>query len=391
MRASSGASTAGGEATRERVRCPACRLGAAECLCEHLPSIDSPAKVVLLQHPREARNPLGTARLAHLALPGSVLLVGTDFERDPKFRAVFDAEAPRAAILFPAPDARPASELASLPKPLTLFAIDGTWPQAKKIYRENPSLLRLPAFRIEPRRPSAYVIREEPKPHCLSTLEALGLALDAVAGEEGCHEAILAPLHAMVARQLAHSQGPERTPRWRTRDKTLPRRPPRPPVLLEGAMERALLVYGEGNGFGFHSAEAPELVHWVALRPATGERFGAILKPARVADEVHHGLEPSSWARAASDESLRRTWREFVREDDVWCSWGAFPVQLVARTLGEAVPPFADLRPWVRARLGTRAGVPEAAVEAIPEAWEPGRAGRRLACMARLFEALRDR
>ena len=62
--------------------------------------------VLLLQHPRERRTPIGTARLAHLCLPGSELHVGVEFDEHPGVLAALaaaEAAGRPAHLLFPGP------------------------------------------------------------------------------------------------------------------------------------------------------------------------------------------------------------------------------------------------------------------------------------------------
>ena len=49
-----------------RPTCPRCRRPASYCYCAHLTPIASRTRVVFLQHPREHRMPIGTARMTHL-------------------------------------------------------------------------------------------------------------------------------------------------------------------------------------------------------------------------------------------------------------------------------------------------------------------------------------
>lgn len=58
-----------------------------------------------------------------------------------------------------------------------IIAIDGTWPQAKKLLRECTPLHRLPQVAFTPSDPSRYRIREQPKDFCLSTVEAVHTVL----------------------------------------------------------------------------------------------------------------------------------------------------------------------------------------------------------------------
>ena len=349
---------------------------------------------MLLQHPREARNPLGTARMAHLALPGSTLAVGVDFALNPAVAARLEAERARSIVLYPAPDARPIEELRAT-GPVTLWVIDGTWWQAKKLWQSNPALHGLPAYRLAPAAPSAYgAIRREPAADCLSTVEAIASALDVVHYAPGRHAGMLAPMRALVARQLSHAQGPNRTPRHRLRP-IGPVAPPRLPPALRDAGERVLLIHAEGNGWPGHARPRPpaELVQWLAVRPATGERFGMLVDPGRaIGPDMRANLEldDATLASATTTGDFAARWRAFVRDDDVWCAWGHVAGTL-ATTAGLAPPSIVDLRSLARDRLHLRAGKIEDALPSLPPpapSVHPGRGGRRLEMLTSLFGVL---
>ena len=174
--------------------------------------------MVILQHPRERRNPIGTAWMAGLSLVNSELHGGVALDDDPRVaRALGDPEAP-AVLLYPGPAAEP---LGSLDRGArhTLVVIDGTWAQARTLFRDTRSLHGLRRVRLEPARPSEYRIRAQPRPECVSTIEALYLALRDLEGDEIDVEPLLAPFRAMVQMQIDSERVrrelrlPERVPR----------------------------------------------------------------------------------------------------------------------------------------------------------------------------------
>jgi len=55
--------------------------------------------------------------------------------------------------------------------------LDGTWRKALKLWRLNPWLWTMPAYRINPTQPSSYGIRKTTQANSLSTLEAVSYAL----------------------------------------------------------------------------------------------------------------------------------------------------------------------------------------------------------------------
>ncbi len=193
--------------------CRRCLRPTGFCLCEALPPIPSRVRVVILQHPREARLAICTAWLTRLALPSSELHRGVRFEQDARVREV--AADPGAALLFPGDGAVPAAARADDP-PRLLIAVDGTWHQATKILQANPALAALPRISVEPDRPGGYGdLRREPEPHCLSTLEAVALALGALERDPARFEPMREAFRRMVEQQLACARGARRSPRHR--------------------------------------------------------------------------------------------------------------------------------------------------------------------------------
>lgn len=196
-----------------RTLCRRCLRPEGFCLCEALPPIRSRTRLVILQHPREARLAICTAWLTHLALPGSELHRGVCFEEDARVRAA--AAVPGAALLFPGEGAVPAEARAADPPPV-LLALDGTWHQAGKMLRANPALAALPRIAVSPDGPGGYGdLRREPAPHCLSTLEAVALALGALERDPARFEPMREAFRRVVAAQLACARGERRNPRHR--------------------------------------------------------------------------------------------------------------------------------------------------------------------------------
>lgn len=196
-----------------RPTCHRCLRPAAFCVCTELRPVQTRTRVVLLQHPREARLAICSAWLTRLALENAELHRGFSFEGDARVREL--AAQPGAALLYPGAGAVPASDLAARP-PSVLFVIDGTWLQAEKMLAANPTLAALPRIAVSPGVPSGYAgLRREPAPHCLSTLEAVAWALAGLEGAPERFEPMRAAFRRMVDLQLACSRGDRRAPRHR--------------------------------------------------------------------------------------------------------------------------------------------------------------------------------
>jgi DTW domain-containing protein YfiP len=162
----------------QRATCLACRRPVLACYCASLRAFDPGFDLAILVHPREARNPVGTARMLHRFTQRSRLFVGTGhaLERDLEFAGWLHERAGRTWILYPSQDCIWLTEGASLPAQSSsragIVLIDGTWSQAKGLMRDCSPLHALPRVAFQPQAPSQYAIREQPAELCLSSLEA---------------------------------------------------------------------------------------------------------------------------------------------------------------------------------------------------------------------------
>jgi DTW domain-containing protein YfiP len=353
--------------------------------------------VVLLQHPRERHVPIGTARLAHLCLPGSELHVGVDFGDDAAVRAALAGGDGRPAyLLFPGPAAIDLAETRPA-GPITLVVVDGTWWQARKLLKRNAVLRALPQVRFTPPAPSNYRIRREPADHCVATVEALALALGALEEAPARFAGLLRPFEAMIDTQIHYA----RTVRGARHRHALhrARRARRPTMgsLLRERAENLVCLHGEANAWPSRlpGGPPPEIVHWVARRARTGETFEAIIAPRRpLAPAIpgHLGLAAERLAAGESWASFRRRWEAFARPDDFICTWGRYSSDLVE---AEGIPLSAarfDVRNAANARLGARSGTIEDCSARMGLAVGPpcaaGRGGVRLAALSAIVDEM---
>lgn len=396
----------GGVRVVRRPICDRCRRPASVCYCAHLVSLETRTRVLLLQHPRERKTPIGTARLAHLCLPRSELHVGVSFEDDPAVRtALAEAEAAGrpAYLLFPGAKALDLAE-ADVRGPITLVVVDGTWWQARKLLKRNAFLAALPQIRFTPAAPSRYRIRREPADDCVATVEALAHVLGALEGEPERFAGLLRPFEAMVDTQLhyaKHVRGirHRHAAHWKKRSAARERGRTGPVGLLRKRAGDVVCVQGEANAWPARrpGGHPPELVHWVAQRPRTGETFEAIIAPRRpLAPAIprHIRMDRERLFRGESWDDFCARWAAFVRGDDVICSWGRHPIDLI-ESEGIALPTARiDLRPAVGTHFGMRAGAIEDCLTrvglAVPAPFASGRAGTRIAALVALVGMMTD-
>lgn len=354
--------------------------------------------------------PIGTARMAHLALAGSRLLDGIAFDDDPRLTDLFaaDAVAPGSvAVLFPGPEARTLDAWPTAP-PTKLVVLDGTWHQAGKLLRENPRLAALPRLAFMPAAPGRYRIRKEPRDECLSTIEAIGAVLTVLEHDAALGEALLRPFDAMVEAQLEHAaraRHPEQRHddndtagavgssdergRGRHRSRSQRRgvdRRFRELLPLLRRPERVVVVYAEANAAPREArgVGAPGLLHLVAARPFVDDNdgFDVVVRPEAAVhpDTLHRlGLQAADVEAGVSPATAVALFRGWCGDGRL-LSWGSFPRDLLVRE-GDACRGFVDLRALACRALDGPAGGLEAAATrfdvVVPPL--PTRAGRMLA------------
>jgi DTW domain-containing protein YfiP len=135
-------------------------------------------KFVILMHPYEfKRIKANTGRLTHLCLAGSELHIGESFDRHDAVQALINDPKNFPVLLYPGREARDLSkgELTASDfsgRRLVVFLLDATWRLVRPMLRTSLSLQRLPRIMFSGAAPSRYIIKRQPEPGCLSTLEA---------------------------------------------------------------------------------------------------------------------------------------------------------------------------------------------------------------------------
>ncbi len=196
-----------------RENCRRCLRPIDLCLCADLLPAPSRTRVVIFQHPREARLAICSAWLARVALQDAELHQAVDLDAHPRVHEL--CAQPGTALLYPGPDSAPAALRAGSP-PEHLIVIDGTWHQAERMIERSRLLSALPRLSVEPDGGEGYgQLRREPGEHCLSTLEAIALALGALERDAPRFEPMRRAFRRMVTQQLDCARGAQRNPRHR--------------------------------------------------------------------------------------------------------------------------------------------------------------------------------
>lgn len=162
--------------------CPRCRRPLESCLCPVEPPMVLRTKIVLLMHPKEwRRERCGTGRLTCLNIADAELLPGIAFDEHRRVRELIDDPGNFPVLLYPGRGSfdlsnpgmaeRFAGEVSG--RRVIAFLVDATWACSKAVLRESPGLMRLPRLMFTPRTPSRWLIKRQPGPLCLSTLETV--------------------------------------------------------------------------------------------------------------------------------------------------------------------------------------------------------------------------
>ncbi len=376
-----------------RAVCGRCRRPTSVCYCAHIRPVETETRVLLLQHPRERDNAIGTARMASLCLPNAELAVGIRWDDAPVLdRALSDPARP-AILLYPGEDAIDVTEEPP-GGPVTLIVIDGTWSQAKTLVRDNPRLRALPRYSFRPTAPSEYRIRREPKETYVSTIEALVYVLGALERDPARFHALLAPFRAMIDAQLDCER---RFQGGRGRHAKKPKRAGKHvPRIFGERFEDLVCIVGEANAWPYCERQKgvlyeDELVHWVAHRVSTGETFDFVVAPKNPLaprTPAYVGLSAEQLAAGGTLGDLFARWSAFGRPTDVFCFWGHYGAALFGNSGGVLPEARIDLRQVARVFAKGKVGTLEDFLGTIGAGAEPaiaeGRAGRRLGGLARI-------
>ncbi len=226
-----------GQANARRPQCLRCLRPESACLCAWVRPTANEVDVFVLQHPSEAHEAKGTARLLQLGLQRCVLMVGESLN-EAIWQTILSAPAAngqpmRNCLLYPdTPSAHPtitapaahapiasthaqtessAMEAAlSPPWPASttrLVVLDGTWRKSLKMLHANPALQALPRFALHDSTTGAAapyrLLRQARQRHQLSTLEATCLALGQLEANTARYAPMLAGLDDFAQAQLA--------------------------------------------------------------------------------------------------------------------------------------------------------------------------------------------
>ncbi|TDX31509.1 hypothetical protein DFO67_103106 [Modicisalibacter xianhensis] len=161
-------------------RCEGCRLPMLNCLCPYRVSAHSQARFWLLTHPLEHNKPTNTGRLIgdildttevftwYRTAPDTTLLARLEDRRFAPFIIFPDDQPDYADRVVGIESVDEASNAGRIP---VFIILDGTWRQARRMFRKSPYLEHLPVLPLHSDRLTRYHLRKPASAAHLCTAE----------------------------------------------------------------------------------------------------------------------------------------------------------------------------------------------------------------------------
>jgi len=188
------------------------------CICKHINSFQTKTRFIILMHPKEYKKEKnGTGTMTKLQLENSEIIVGVDFTNNKRVNEILTKKKSSSFLLYPGKESfnlstRKSSEIQPfLGINPNVFILDGTWPCARKMLKLSQNLQTLKRVSFDNKIKSKFIIKQQPEPLCLSTIESVYTVLNLLkkGKVEHCEtEGFLMPFEKMIAYQLEFMLNP---------------------------------------------------------------------------------------------------------------------------------------------------------------------------------------
>ena len=168
-------------------RCVNCMLLPYLCICPFKQTVQTNSAFLLLMYDDEILKPSNTGRLIADIVPDTFAYIWSRTEPSDEMIALLQDPQWQPIVIFPEEYTQAEriiknNNYISAKRPLFIL-LDGSWAQAKKMFRKSPYLDNLPVLSFSPENISRYLVRKAVKDNQLATAEVAALALGAI-GEE---------------------------------------------------------------------------------------------------------------------------------------------------------------------------------------------------------------
>lgn len=197
------------------VRCAGCRLIESHCVCALRPQVPTRAGMCLVMGDIEALKPTNTGWLVADVVRDTWAFGWSRTAADPGLLALLADPQWHPCVVFPGEFAPPQRVVTAWPpepsmtgvaeavrKPLFVL-LDGTWSEARKMFRKSPYLDALPVLSLQPHQvASQYKLRRSARESHFCTAEVAALCL-ALAGEDPAASTLAAWFDVFSERYLS--------------------------------------------------------------------------------------------------------------------------------------------------------------------------------------------
>jgi DTW domain-containing protein YfiP len=196
-------------------RCAGCRLVPSHCLCALRPCVPTHAAVCLLMADIEPLKPSNTGWLIADVVPDTFAFGWARTETDPALLTLLGDPQWQPYVVFPGEfvatervvtQVQMADGQSDQPRKRPLFVLlDGTWAEARKMFRKSPYLDHLPVLSLQPEQISNYRLRRSNRDDHFCTSEVAALCME-LAGEPQAALALEAYLEVFSTHYLHAKQ-----------------------------------------------------------------------------------------------------------------------------------------------------------------------------------------
>lgn len=168
-------------------RCENCMLLPYLCLCSLKKTVQTNCAFLLLMYDDEILKPSNTGRLIADIIPDTFAFIWSRTNPNKEMLALLKDPNWLPIVIFPEEYCTQQTLIRRFGKtdkrPLFIL-LDGSWAQAKKMFRKSPYLENFPVLSFSPDTLSRYLVRKASKENQLATAEVAGRALEFIGEPE---------------------------------------------------------------------------------------------------------------------------------------------------------------------------------------------------------------
>ncbi len=164
-------------------KCPKCRINLTLCFCDSIIERENQTTITVLRHHRETHLNTSTAIVANRILKNSKIVLRGLPEKHFEYSDLEISEDEIPYYLFPTDDAILLDDefvKNHQGKKVHLIVPDGSWTQAKKVYRREKCLHHIKCVKLSSLKKSEYELRKSPREDGVCTFEAIAYAIGAI-------------------------------------------------------------------------------------------------------------------------------------------------------------------------------------------------------------------